>query len=334
MSSTAEDNNGGGGEIISSKKECTSCEQNNVDNITERVEKVAILGNTSKCACCGKEGNNDNMNTCNKCKMVKYCNAACKKKHRTKHKKECKKRVAELHDEQLFKDIEPNEECPICMLPLPHENKTSTFNTCCGKEICIGCIYAMEMSEGKDICAFCRTPPAISDEEEMERLKNLMDKGNAVAFSTLGGCYADGDLGLPQDDQKANKLYLKAGELGCAAGYYNLGNSYHRGRGVERDVKKAQPYWQLAAMGGIVRARQNLGCVEGQAGNIQRAFKHMIIGARAGSKESLDAVKIGFMQGIVTKDGYASTLRTYHERQKEMKSDARDKAAASDMFSD
>ena len=28
--------------------------------------------------------------------------------------------------------------------------------------------------------------------------------------------------GLPQDEQKANELWLKAGELGCASGYYNL----------------------------------------------------------------------------------------------------------------
>ena len=39
------------------------------------------------CASCGKESNIDDMNTCNKCKSVKYCNAACKKKHRKKHKK-------------------------------------------------------------------------------------------------------------------------------------------------------------------------------------------------------------------------------------------------------
>ena len=37
------------------------------------------------CACCGKEGSD--LNICNKCQMVKYCNAACKKKHRSKHKK-------------------------------------------------------------------------------------------------------------------------------------------------------------------------------------------------------------------------------------------------------
>ena len=62
------------------------------------------------CANCGKEGSGVN-NTCNKCKAVKYCNAACKKKHRHKHKEECEKivkRAAEmqavLHDEKLFKD--------------------------------------------------------------------------------------------------------------------------------------------------------------------------------------------------------------------------------------
>ena len=122
MSSTTTDNNdqhpGGSGEITSSKKEeRTSCEQN-TDTITEDFNSVAILDDKSTCASCGKEGNSDDMNTCNKCKAVKYCNAACKKKHRKKHKKKCEERVAQLHDEQLFKEPPPREECPICMLPL------------------------------------------------------------------------------------------------------------------------------------------------------------------------------------------------------------------------
>ena len=75
------------GEITSSKKECTSCEQNYVNNIIEDFNSVAIQDDMSMCASCGKEGNSDDMNTCNKCQSVKYCNAACKKKHRSKHKK-------------------------------------------------------------------------------------------------------------------------------------------------------------------------------------------------------------------------------------------------------
>jgi len=90
MSTTGDNNNqyvGGSGEITPNKKdECSSWEQNNVDGITEGIDNV-VLDDTSKCANCGKEGNSDDMNICNKCKSVKYCNAPCKKKHRTKHKK-------------------------------------------------------------------------------------------------------------------------------------------------------------------------------------------------------------------------------------------------------
>ena len=50
---------------------------NNADNTTE---------NIATCAACGKEGEEaGSMNICNKCKMVHYCNAACKKKHKSKH---------------------------------------------------------------------------------------------------------------------------------------------------------------------------------------------------------------------------------------------------------
>ena len=61
--------------------------------------------------------------------------------------------------------------------------------------------------------------------------------------------------------------------------------------------------------------------------NHHRAFMHFIFAAEAGCKESLDVVKKGFMKGVVTKDGYANTLRAYQERYNEMKSDDRNKFA-------
>jgi len=82
----------------------------------------------------------------------------------------------------------------------------------------------MKMSEGKDLCAFCRTPTVTYDEDIIKRVKNLMDKGNSEAFNMLAGIYYRGLMGMPQDYQKANELYLKAGELGSAEAYYNLGN--------------------------------------------------------------------------------------------------------------
>ena len=335
MSSDTGDNNGrdqlcgdgASGGKISSKNECTSCEQNNIDTITKVLNSLALPDDKSICSCCGKEGNSDNMNTCNKCKMVKYCNAACKKKHRTKHKKACERRVAELHEEALFKEHPPNEECPICMQPLPHEPNVSSFMSCCGKTICSGCIYSIEMeSKAKDLCAFCRTPHSSSYEEEIERINKLIDKGNGEAYYSLGGGYLNGELGLPQDMTKATELFLKAGELGYAEGYYNCGVNYCTGRGVEVDMKKANYYFELAAMNGHIKSRHNLGAYEGNDDNYHRATKHYIIAAKAGYDASLERVKIGYKLGLVTKDEYASTLRAYHERRKEMKSDMRDEA--------
>jgi uncharacterized protein len=131
---------------------------------------------------------------------------------------------------------------------------------------------------------------------------------------------------LPRDVQKAHELYIQAGELGCAGAYCNLGQAYYEGSGEEVDMKKAIYYWELAAMGGSAQARHNLGAVESEAGNNERAMKHLMISAKAGYKESLNGVMDGFMGGLVTKDEYASTLRAYQKRQNEMKSDERDLA--------
>ena len=225
-----------------------------VDTVTEGIDKVDISvsiknDDTSEviqetCAACGKEGNSADMNTCNKCKSVKYCNAACKKKHRSKHKKACERRVAELHDEQLFKDHPPREECPLCFQPMPLDPRQLAFHTCCGKVICKGCDYAMAESEGKQLCPYCRTPPVSSDEENIKRLTKLMDKGNGNAdvHFAFAGCYAQGTDKFPRDMEKAIELLLKAGELGSADAYCNLGDFYNSGEGVEMDKKKAKYY--------------------------------------------------------------------------------------------
>ena len=278
------------------------------------------------CAACGKEGDGDNMNTCNKCDLVKYCNAACKKKHRSKHKKKCERRVAELYDQELFKEPPLPEDCPICFLPLP--TNTVCFYPCCGKNICGGCMLAMIKKTKKDICPFCRTPYLVDVEEHLKQLNKQLEKSNADAFNHFAGFYAEGTMGLPQNWEKANELYLKAGQLGCAVGYKNLGDSYAEGNGVEVDKKKAMHYLELAAMNGCEYARHNLGIREAENGNIQRAMKHCAIAAKAGDNNALDDVKYGYTAGYVTKDEYAQALRGYQKWQDEVRSDARDKAKA------
>ena len=51
-----------------------------------------------------------------------------------------------------------------------------------------------------------------------------------------------------------------------------------------------------------------------------------IISARAGDNKALDAVKQGYMAGLVTKDEYTGALRVYQKSQDEIKSEMRDEA--------
>ena len=125
----------------------------------------------SICANCGKCGEScGDLKACTACKLVKYCNRNCQIAHRPQHKTACKKRAAELYDAALFEEHAP-EECPICMLPPPlYDTHTGmTFQSCCGKEICDGCIYAMRETGGKNVCPFCKTPYSKSDEETIKR---------------------------------------------------------------------------------------------------------------------------------------------------------------------
>ena len=113
--------------------------------------------------------------------MVTYCNAACKKKHRSKHKKQCERRVAELHDEALFKEP-PLEygDCPICFIRLPDMDSGRRYNSCCGKMVCGGCDHAPVLDNHGNIivkkkCSFCRTPFAVSYDENIERVRKRME---------------------------------------------------------------------------------------------------------------------------------------------------------------
>ena len=96
-----------------------------------------------------------------------------------------------------------------------------------------------------------------------------------------------------------------------------------QGRGVEVDNKKAEHYYELAAMGGCAKARYNLGTLEYNSRNMNRALRHYAIAVTDGDLDSLDTIKIMYLKGYVTKDDYASTLRAYQVSLDEMKSEQR-----------
>ena len=163
-----------------------------------------------------------------------------------------------------------------------------------------------------------------------ERERKRVEIGDATALLDMGLHYNDGTYGLQQDCTKALELWHRAGELGNATAYHNIACSYKDGDGVEMDYKKAIHYWELAAMRGHTRARQNLGALEGKAGNNDRALKHYMIGTRNGDSNSLKTIKLMYKDGQATKDDYANALCAYQEYLNEVKSVQRDEAAEAD----
>ena len=327
---------------------------NEVCNVKDMLQNLSTADDkditVSVCDNCGKEGIDVN-NICNKCKIATYCNAACKKKHRHKHKKECEeilRRIAEindevaahaakLHDLALFKEPPPSQygDCPICFLRMPLLNSGHRYKGCCGKVICVGCAHAPVYDHlgnivTKKVCPFCRTPAPETDVEANERDMVRVEAGDPIAIQDLGYNYREGTDGRPQDYTNAFELYLRAGKLGSSEAYNNIGYLYDFGFGVEEDEKKAIHYYELAAMGGCAVARYNLGIKEMKAFNEDRALKHFMIAAKGGDANALKKIKMYYKYGYATKEDYMKALQSYQAYLGEIKSKQRDEAAAAD----
>jgi len=289
----------------------------------------------SVCANCGRgEEESHKLKSCTACKLVKCCSRACQIAHQSQHKKECRKRAAELHDEKLFKQPPAAEDCPICFERLPYLNTGSSYYSCCGKVLCSGCIDApLYDDQGNKLdnekCPFCRVPWPESEEEAVERLKERMEIRDPMAIFNMGCYYRVGINGFPQDYTKALELWRRAADLGCAGAYNNIGCAYDIGEGVEVDKKKAKHYLELAAMAGDVAARRNLGILEEEEkGNMSRAIKHYMLAVRGGDNDSLKQIKQLYSKGYATKEDYTKALQSYQAYIEEIKSVKRDEAAA------
>eukprot|EP00956_Cyclotella_meneghiniana_P002442 scaffold2759_cov57-Cyclotella_meneghiniana.AAC.4 len=93
-------------------------------------------------------------------------------------------------------------------------------------------------------------------------------------------------------------------------------------------MKKAEYYWELAAMKGDIFSRFNLGMNEQKAGNMDRAKRHYMIAVKCGEIDALANLQHLYFSGYVTGEEYSDAERLYKEYVDEIKSDQRDVAAA------
>ncbi len=279
------------------------------------------------CASCGTAAGDDiKLMKCSACHLVQYCSVKCQKDHWKQHKKECKKRAAELKDEILFKQPESTHlgDCPICCLPLSIDPQKSTVYTCCSKMICNGCILAngqRERAERLQLkCPFCREP--LHDEEiNKQRIMKRVEVNDPFAMCSMGTIRCD-----EGDYKAALKYWTKAVALGDAHAHHQLSSLYREGEGVEKNEKKVLHHLEEAAIGGHPYARHNLGCVEEENGRMDKAVKHFIIAAKLGCDTSLDSLKDAYKAGHASKEDFATALSGYQAANEATKSPQRDKA--------
>jgi TPR repeat protein len=77
-------------------------------------------------------------------------------------------------------------------------------------------------------------------------------------------------------------------------------------------------------MAGDEGAGCNLGTIEAQSGNMERAVKNFKIAASAGHHKAMHNLLIAFNNGLVSRDTMDSTLAAYNNACAEMRSEARD----------
>jgi TPR repeat protein len=259
-------------------------------------------------------------------KLLHSCRDKChgREEHQEQHDDKCKKRVEELHNDDLFTQPDGSHlgECPLCFLPMPLRAEESTFYACCSKLICDGCVHANYLKNGNFNCPFCREPPPDAEEFDKRMMKRVKANDPAALRQMGTERYYKGDY------DGAVKYWTKAAKLGDEMAHNKLGYMYWKGEGVERDKEKEVYHLEKAAIGGHPTARHSLGCYEDKNGNTDRAVKHFIINASLGDKDSMKELWKHYSAGNITKEELEATLRTHQAAVDEMKSPEREAAKA------
>jgi TPR repeat protein len=195
-----------------------------------------------------------------------------------------------------------------------------SYHACCRKIICRGCIYSF-CESGNNKCPFCNSDRNNKTNRDIgEEMMRRVEANDATSICMLASHYYQGTNSIQQDQRRAIELFTKSAEHGCSKAHSHLGDIYYKGG----DLKKAKFHVEAAAMAGHEGARYNLGIMEKQSGNMERAIKHLTISASAGCYRSIQHLKICFEKGVVSRESIDSILEAYNNSCAGMRSEARD----------
>ena len=206
----------------------------------------------------------------------------------------------ELKGADLFAPLPPTEDCPVCLLPLPHIHSEIVYHSCCGKDICGGCFRENrriietrnETRSSKNkapipyTCPFCRAPTCPKPEDEIQRVEAIVSRTNDHR-----GLIALAQYVYSHDKQKALGYWIRAAELGSEEACTNIALSYRRGLVGSVDEERAKFFDRIGALRGCIIARHRCGRDDYYSGNFEGGIRHWKIAAEAGNQLSLNRLR-------------------------------------------
>jgi TPR repeat protein len=195
--------------------------------------------------------------------------------------------------------------CCICLDELPTDVSKLCRYTCCGKTCCFECQKNVQKStmpdELKNRCHQCRKPTPENDKEQIERLREWLDKGEAWAQSMMASWYRDGRFGLTQSYVMARMLFEKAVAQGDPYAMFDLALMYENGQGVKQSDERVAELYTMAAEQGHVKAMNNLGNRyrdgKGVVQSYTKAVELFTIAAEQGQVDAMCSLGVLYFQG-------------------------------------
>ena len=148
-----------------------------------------------------------------------------------------------------------------------------------------------------------------------------------MAYFQIGLAFLNGTSGKPKRTKKGFDLLVLSADKGFPEACVRVAAVYDTGHDgiVPKDAATAKKYYQLAAKGGNLFARNQLASIEiNTTFNIHLAAKHLKIAAENGYKISLDKLTWMKDKGLISKEECNETARAYYNAVAEMKSENRE----------
>mmetsp|Transcript_1885 Transcript_1885/g.5494 ORF Transcript_1885/g.5494 Transcript_1885/m.5494 type:complete len:313 (-) Transcript_1885:20-958(-) len=227
----------------------------------------------------------------------------------------------ELHDVDVFAQLEKLDECPICFVPVDRRGDECLTMMCCCKLVCGSCLEACDKANEKrgiTTCPMCRTDidrNAQTRKENAEQLEKRVDTNDAQAMVFLAALYKETGGGIQKDEVAEARLYLRATELDPRH-MIHLIWCCTNGVAVKKNSKLAMQLATAAAKKGSRTAHYFIGHlllepaadltinVDAllelvQVDDLLRAREHLAYGARGGDFDCMRMLKWMYRMGVL-----------------------------------